>query len=85
MTWYYDIAADGSTVDVYDHTGSLVLTVNNPNAPMTRRDAQGVPVVPDVRQEIVSELVERGQADVYALLAVAEALTGAAFEEGVPS
>lgn len=29
MTWYYDISQDRSSMDVYDHTGSLVETVQN--------------------------------------------------------
>jgi hypothetical protein len=84
MTWYYSIADDGGSIDVYDHTGANVLTVQNPDAPTLARDAQGVPVEPDLRDAIVDALIDRGKADVYALRTVAEALTGANFEEGTP-
>lgn len=84
MTWYYAIADDKSTVEIYDHTGANVLTVDNPDAPSIRRDAQGIPVTPDLRNAIVEALLARGQVDIYAIRAMAEALTGANFEEGVP-
>lgn len=83
MPWYYDLS-DPANVEIYDHTGANVLTVSNPEAPLIRRDAQGVPVVPDVRNAIIDALISRGQADMYALRAIAEALTGANFEEGLP-
>lgn len=85
MTWYYNFVDGNSEVEIYDHTGANVATITNPDAPAITRDAQGVPIKPDVRKEIVTALVDRGQADVYAILAVAEALTGAGFEEGTPS
>jgi len=84
MTWQYHIADDGSSIDIYDHTGANVLTVTNQNAPALTRDAQGVPVEPDLRNAIVDALIDRGKADVYAMRAIAEALTGANFEEGTP-
>lgn len=84
MTWYFDPTDDWGSIDIYDHNGDLVLTVDNPNAPTRRRDPQGVPVSPDVRAEVLEYLKDRGQADLYALLGIAEALTGAGFEEGTP-
>lgn len=35
MTWYYDIADDSSHMDVHDHTGSLVRTVENTGGGLT--------------------------------------------------
>ena len=84
MTWYFDVAADGSEIDLYDHEGTLVATIPNEAAPRVRKDAQGIPVVPDLRAVILDGLISRGQTDLYALRVIGEALTGAGLEEGVP-
>ncbi len=38
MTWYYDIAADGSSMDVYDHAGTLIETLTNDGSGFTIPD-----------------------------------------------
>lgn len=86
MTWYYQIASDGSEVDVWDHTtdpstDSPTLTVSNPDAPHIRRRPDGTPIIPDVPAAVLDELISRGQVDLHALRTIAEALTGAGFEE----
>lgn len=86
MTWHYQIADDGSSVDVWDHNAdptvdSPTVTVSNPDAPEVRRRADGVPIVPDVPRALLDELTNRGIVDLFALRTIAEALTGAGFEE----
>lgn len=87
MKWYWDTNADGD-LDVWDHTQAAgdppLLTVANPDAPALTRDPQGIPVDPDIREAILQHLYDRGQADTYALIGVAAALTGAGFERGTP-
>jgi hypothetical protein len=88
MTWYFEVSDDGSTVDVWDHTlnpstDAPVLSVDNPRAPTVVRNARGTPIDPDVPGAILDGLISRGQVDLFALLTIAEALTGAGLEEWV--
>lgn len=88
MNWYFEWAGDRSEVRVWDHEAVAgddpTLIVNNPDAPAWGEGPQGIPTTPDVRQEVYEYLYNRGQADVYALVSVGAALTGAGFEEGTP-
>ena len=87
MTWYWQRTGDGS-VEVWDHTSlagdAPTLTVSNPSAPTIRKDSRGVPVEPDVRGAVFDELLVRGVADLYAIRAIAEVLTGTDLKEGSP-
>lgn len=74
MTWYYDIAADNSSMDVYDHTGALVASVPN--------DGSGFELPGDVLDVMHGEAVDAFQAaggtvDQYVLYVLADA----AFEQ----
>jgi len=51
MTWYYDVADDGS-MDVYDHTATLIKTVQN--------DGNGFQIPNDIYEVMISETVSRG-------------------------
>lgn len=84
MTWYFNPSSDHSTIDIYDHNENNVLTIDNPDAPVLDYDGQGILIQPDLRDVIIGELINRGQVDIYAIRAIAEALTGANFEEGTP-
>jgi hypothetical protein len=84
VTWHFDFTDGNTAIEVYDHTGALVLTVDNPDAPSVTVDAQGIPVEPDLRNAIVEGLIARGKVDLYAIRSIAEALTGSNFEEGAP-
>lgn len=48
MTWYYDISTDRSSMDVYDHTGSLITTIAN--------DGTGFSIPNDVLDVMYDEL-----------------------------
>ena len=64
MTCHYDIADDGSSMDVYDHTGSLVRTVDN--------DSNGFSI-DDVRDVIMDEYIAEvtpGSAPVHSQRAI---------------
>lgn len=47
MTWHYDIAGDNSSMDIYDHTGTLVATLSN--------DGSGFGIPDDVLDVMVDE------------------------------
>lgn len=58
MTWYYDIAADSSEMDVYDHTGTLVKTIQNDGSGFRFPDD----VLAVMREEVNTELPEAAEA-----------------------
>ena len=77
MTWYYDIADGGGSMDVYDHTGSLAKTVEN--------DGGGFSIPHDVLDIMFDAAVVAyndagGSVDDYALMCLADA----AFEQIEP-
>lgn len=74
MTWYYDIADDGGSMDVYDHTGALAETIQN--------DGSGFTTPHDVLDVMYDEAVQAyndagGSVDMYVLMCLADA----AFEQ----
>ena len=84
MTWYYEISADKTQIDVYDHTKDPATDEPTITVPVDSDgigfDSQGIPVEPDIRKDIVEGIRQRGNVDLFALRTIAEALTGADFE-----
>lgn len=72
MTWYYDIADDGSSIDVYDHTGALAETITN--------DGSGFTFPRDVFAVMETELIEEYQANGFSARVFA-ILRDAVFED----
>lgn len=83
--WHFD-PTDGTKIDVWDHTKAAgdapTLSIDNSNGGVIEYDDQGIPITPDVRAEVLDYLNNRGKVDMFAIRTVAEALTGAGFEEG---
>ena len=93
MTWHVSIEdADDNTPNgvmrIRDHTAgpgdAPTIEVPHPDPPEVTVDQQGVPVTPDFRDAVLDHVESRGQADIYALVAVAEALSGAGVVRGSP-
>jgi len=38
MTWYYEISSDSRSADVYDHTGTLITTIDNNGTGFSKQD-----------------------------------------------
>lgn len=55
MTWYYDIAEDGSKMEIYDHTGTVSKTINN--------DGSGFEIPGDILQAMEDATVAEYQSN----------------------
>lgn len=80
MTWHYDISNDGSSMDIYGHTGELIATLQN--------DGEGHAVPHDVLDVMFDAAVAAyndagGTANQYALMCLADAAFEQ-IEEGTP-
>lgn len=60
MNWEYEFKNNNEYVEVYDHRGDLVDTVENNDAPVVRRQGN-IPTSPDIRaaiREYISGVIE---------------------------
>lgn len=74
MTWYFDISDDGTEMDVYDHNGNLVETVQN--------DGSGFTIPGDIHA-VMRNSMEGNQPSAYNQSLIADAATNN-FEKGTP-
>lgn len=77
MTWYYDIADDGSSMDVYDQTGKVVETLQN--------GGEGFRIPDDVTSVMQSQIVptDSDGMSAYEIEVMAD-LSARDIEEGTP-
>ena len=79
MTWHHSVSSDGSSMDVWDHTGSLITTMQNDGSGFNKND------VLDVMFDAAVAAYQDagGTVDDYVLRCLADAAFEQ-IEEGIP-